>query len=80
MLANIRFNYFHKFNNYDIRISKKIIWLRTIMEKYNTLKQLGDGTFGSVLLATVKHSGEQVAIKKYKNVFKLSFGLGNCYL
>ena len=35
------------------------------MEKYNTLKQLGDGTFGSVLLANVKHSGEQVAIKKY---------------
>ena len=35
------------------------------MEKYNTVKQLGDGTFGSVLLANVKHTGEQVAIKKW---------------
>lgn len=34
------------------------------MEKYSTLKQLGDGTFGSVLLASVKNTGEQVAIKK----------------
>jgi serine/threonine protein kinase len=34
------------------------------MDKYNTIKQLGDGTFGSVLLATVKNTGEQVAIKK----------------
>ena len=35
------------------------------MDKYNVLKQLGDGTFGSVLLATIKNSGEQVAIKRY---------------
>ena len=34
------------------------------MEKYVTVKQLGDGTFGSVLLASVKNSGEKVAIKK----------------
>jgi MAK-like kinase len=34
------------------------------MEKYNVTKQLGDGTFGSVLLATVKTNGEKVAIKK----------------
>lgn len=35
------------------------------MEKYNISKQLGDGTFGVVLLATIKNSGEKVAIKKY---------------
>jgi serine/threonine protein kinase len=35
------------------------------MEKYMITKQLGDGTFGSVLLATVKNTGEKVAIKKY---------------
>ena len=35
------------------------------MDKYNTLKQLGDGTFGSVLLATIKNTGEQVAIKRF---------------
>jgi serine/threonine protein kinase len=34
------------------------------MDKYQTLKQLGDGTFGSVLLATDKTSGEKVAVKK----------------
>jgi serine/threonine protein kinase len=34
------------------------------MEKYNITKQLGDGTFGSVLLATIKNTGEKVAIKK----------------
>lgn len=39
------------------------------MEKYNTVKQLGDGTFGSVLLANVKHTGEQVAIKKMKKKY-----------
>ncbi len=39
------------------------------MEKYNTLKQLGDGTFGSVLLANVKNTGEQVAIKKMKKKY-----------
>lgn len=39
------------------------------MEKYNTIKQLGDGTFGSVLLATVKNTGEQVAIKKMKKKY-----------
>ena len=39
------------------------------MEKYNTLKQLGDGTFGSVLLANVKNTGEQVAIKRMKKKY-----------
>lgn len=36
------------------------------MEKYAITKQLGDGTFGSVLLATVKTTGEKVAIKKFE--------------
>ena len=35
------------------------------MEKYKVVKQLGDGTFGSVLMATVNGTGEKVAIKKY---------------
>jgi MAK-like kinase len=34
------------------------------MEKYNITRQLGDGTFGSVLLATIKNTNEKVAIKK----------------
>lgn len=35
------------------------------MDKYQTQKQLGDGTYGSVLLGVIKSTGEQVAIKKY---------------
>ena len=35
------------------------------MENYQLTKQLGDGTYGSVLLATCKETGEKVAIKKY---------------
>lgn len=34
------------------------------MENYQLTKQLGDGTYGSVLLATCKETGEKVAIKK----------------
>lgn len=36
------------------------------MEKYKIVKQLGDGTYGSVLLGhLVDSSQEKVAIKKY---------------
>jgi len=35
-----------------------------IMNRYTLVKQLGDGTYGSVLLATVTETGEKVAIKK----------------
>ena len=37
------------------------------MEKYKILKQLGDGTYGSVLLAQIKDTPqEKVAIKRYE--------------
>jgi serine/threonine protein kinase len=37
------------------------------MEKYKILKQLGDGTYGVVLLGQLKDSPqEKVAIKKYE--------------
>ncbi|XP_029451582.1 serine/threonine-protein kinase ICK [Rhinatrema bivittatum] len=39
------------------------------MNRYNSLKQLGDGTYGSVLLARSIQSGELVAIKKMKRKF-----------
>lgn len=39
------------------------------MEQYNITKQLGDGTFGSVLLATLKKTGEKVAIKRMKQKY-----------
>jgi len=35
------------------------------MDRYQFIKQLGDGTYGSVILANVIESGEKVAIKKY---------------
>jgi serine/threonine protein kinase len=37
------------------------------MEKYKILKQLGDGTYGSVLLGQLKDNPqEKVAIKRYE--------------
>ncbi|XP_056377123.1 serine/threonine-protein kinase MAK isoform X3 [Hyla sarda] len=39
------------------------------MNRYSTFKQLGDGTYGSVLLGKSNESGELVAIKKMKRKF-----------
>ena len=35
------------------------------MNRYKFLKQLGDGTYGSVILAEVLETGEKCAVKKY---------------
>lgn len=40
-----------------------------IMNRYHVSKQLGDGTYGSVLLATSLDTGEKVAIKKMKKKY-----------
>ncbi|XP_055007343.1 serine/threonine-protein kinase MAK-like [Boleophthalmus pectinirostris] len=39
------------------------------MNRYTTLKQLGDGTYGSVLLGKCNETGELVAIKRMKRKF-----------
>lgn len=39
------------------------------MQRYDVLSELGDGTYGSVIKATDKNTGEQVAIKKMKKKF-----------
>lgn len=39
------------------------------MDKYNITKTLGDGTYGSVVKATNKSTGDEVAIKKMKKKF-----------
>lgn len=39
------------------------------MEKYKTLKTLGDGAFGTVYKATNIKTGEIVAIKKMKQKY-----------
>lgn len=39
------------------------------MNRYNVAKVLGDGTYGSVLLASNKSTGEKVAIKKMKQKY-----------
>lgn len=36
-----------------------------MMNRYTTLKQLGDGTYGSVLMGRSNESGELVAIKRW---------------
>ncbi|XP_061569519.1 serine/threonine-protein kinase MAK [Cololabis saira] len=40
-----------------------------MMNRYTTLKQLGDGTYGSVLMGRSNESGEYVAIKRMKRKF-----------
>lgn len=35
-----------------------------MMNRYTTLKQLGDGTYGSVIMGRSNESGELVAIKR----------------
>lgn len=40
------------------------------MQKYSTLKQLGDGAYGIVSKAVNKQTGEVVAIKKMKKKFQ----------
>ena len=39
------------------------------MNRYKATKQLGDGTYGSVVKAVNRQSGEIVAIKKMKKKF-----------
>ncbi|KAH0622015.1 hypothetical protein JD844_023898 [Phrynosoma platyrhinos] len=39
------------------------------MNRYTTIKQLGDGTYGSVLLGRSNESGELIAIKRMKRKF-----------
>ena len=39
------------------------------MDKYNTIKTIGDGTYGSVLKAMNRKTGEIVAIKKMKKKY-----------
>ncbi|XP_038581792.1 serine/threonine-protein kinase MAK isoform X1 [Micropterus salmoides] len=40
-----------------------------MMNRYTTLKQLGDGTYGSVLMGRSNETGELVAIKRMKRKF-----------
>lgn len=40
-----------------------------IMNRYITLTQLGDGTYGTVVLGQRKDTGEKVAIKRMKRKY-----------
>lgn len=48
----------------DVHLSVLFHWVRVKMNRYTTLKQLGDGTYGSVLMGKRNESGELVAIKR----------------
>ena len=39
------------------------------MDRYKTVRPLGDGTYGSVLLVTQKETGEKFAVKKMKKKY-----------
>lgn len=45
------------------------------MNRYTVMKQLGDGTYGSVLMGKSNESGELVAIKRYVTS---QFSKGTC--
>lgn len=45
------------------------------MNRYTIMKQLGDGTYGSVLMGKSNESGELVAIKRYVT---FQFSKGAC--
>ena len=57
-----------------MRVKKKVreinlVYIRVQMEKYETIKAVGDGTFGSVTKARNKNTNEIVAIKRMKAQF-----------
>lgn len=39
------------------------------MNRYTLMKKLGDGTYGSVVKAVNRQTGEEVAVKKMKKMF-----------
>lgn len=39
------------------------------MNRYALTKKLGDGTYGSVVKAVNRQTGEEVAVKKMKKLF-----------
>lgn len=39
------------------------------MNRYTLTKKLGDGTYGSVVKAVNRQTGEEVAVKKMKKLF-----------
>lgn len=54
----------------DIKLSK--IWAEA-KKNYKLLKIIGEGTFGIVVKAQSKHTGEKVAIKLITNISSNSF-------
>ena len=50
-------------NESTLRCQNSCRW--EMMNRYTTLKQLGDGTYGSVLMGRSNESGELVAIKRW---------------
>ena len=47
-------------------VSYSAVWARAYMENYEPLGTIGEGTYGVVLKARHKETGQIVAIKKFK--------------
>ena len=61
--------------NLEVALDSQPTTNRPDMNRYVTLSQLGDGTYGSVLLAQRLDTGDKVAIKKYCYIFTQSHPL-----
>lgn len=54
---------------YQSRKYEKKKWKRQEMNRYVILSQLGDGTYGTVVLGQRKDNNEKVAIKRMKRKY-----------
>ena len=51
--------------------------MREKMNRYRVVGKIGDGAYGSVVLAVKLDTGEKVAIKKYTTLLSLSISSNN---
>ncbi|KAK7823679.1 hypothetical protein U0070_003331, partial [Myodes glareolus] len=71
----LKYNHHTSESGYLVNYFKLVTWKCSshvtpkAMNRYTTMRQLGDGTYGSVLMGKSNESGELVAIKRMKRKF-----------